>query len=134
MNLSKYVTGGNFVIEDMISGRFLNTGAGILLSVPEVAGKVYKIINLAATSNTLDSIRLTIDGVILANCDEITKADFNQPPSSTAFGVSRVFGGNNSLGHSRLFREIYCKSFELRLLSSTANVGYDYCYQIGSFK
>ena len=56
MNLSKYVTGGDFVIESMVSGSLTPNTVGVLLNVPEVSGKVYKIISLYGSTGTVDSI------------------------------------------------------------------------------
>jgi len=133
MNLSKYVTGGDFVIESMVSGSLTPNTVGVLLNVPEVSGKVYKIISLYGSTGTVDSIRFTVNGNIMVDCDEISQGTFSQDPSSTTFGVSKAFGVNNTETHSRIFREIYCKSFEIRLLSVNSSSFIPYAYQIGSF-
>ena len=133
MNLSKYVTGGNFIVESMVSDSLTPNTLGVLLSVPEVSGKVYKIISLYGSTETVGNIRFTVNGDIMTDCDEISLGVFVDGATSTAFGVSRAFGVNNTLGHSRVFREIYCKSFEIRLLSGGSSSFIPYAYLIGSF-
>ncbi len=137
MNLSKYSGSGMFTPEALVSNR-IAIGTGVLLSVPEVSGKVYKITVLTTNSSAEQAgMSLIIDGVTMF--DEETLMDSTPTAGSmqalgASFGVASSYNTTNTITAARMIKEIYCTSFSLIKNSGNTAESIDYAYQVGSFK
>ena len=120
-------TGG--IVSDVLpSGQ-----TGLLLSLPEVLGKYYKITSLSV-GNSISSqagISLIVNGETIE--DEKTLDD-QEPnvitPSSSAFLVSQLYS-NSSIGASRFYKEIYCTSFSVLKNAGNTAQPIAYVFEIG---
>jgi len=115
--------GGYFSIESRVDSS-LTLSVGVLLSLPEVGGKVYKIDNLSNTGyagQITNGITFIADGIALLD---------NQPIYGSG-GINTVTK-NSSTGS--LFNTIFCKSFSIIGETGVSGRPLTCLYQIGSFK
>ena len=138
MNLSKYSKGGMFVPEALVSSVIVQDQTGVLLSAPEVSGKVYKITALSTGGNSEQTgMSLIVDGVTVFNEQSImdtTPTSAGMQAQGNSFGVSRLFSTTNLVTGPRILMEIYCTSFSLIKNTGNTTEDIDYVYQVGSFK
>ncbi len=127
-----------FVIESLVSDEIVTGQTGVLLSAPEVSGKVYKITRLHTGGNNEQAgVSLIIDGVTVfneKNLMDVTPVEGSMQATGDSFGVSQNFTVTNLVSGVRVINEIYCTSFSLiKNNGNTAEV-IDYAYQVGSLK
>ena len=138
LNISDLSGGGYFVPEALQSDRIVAGQTGLLLSIPEVSGKVYKITRLTCTGNsTQGGISLIIDGVTVF--DE--QAVMDQTPTSAdmlatgdSFGIASTYSNSTAAAAARIIKEAYCTSFSVIKNAGNTAQSIDYAYQVGSFK
>ena len=137
INISQLGGGGFFVPEAMQSAYIAASQTGLLLSVPEVEGKAYKI-NLLCVSTTAAQagMSLVVNGVNLASdMFLMSRAGGNADANLLGFGVKGSISDNNDATRAaRAYREIYCTSFSLTKGAGNTSQSIAYAYEIGSMQ
>ncbi len=131
-------SGSMFVPEELKSDEITAGQTGLLLSEPEVSGKVYKITRVHTGGNDEQAgMSLIIDGVTVfneKNLMDVTPTTNSMQATGDSFGVSQDFTVSNLVSGVRVINEIYCSSFSLIKNTGNTTEGIDYAYQVGSFK
>lgn len=126
-----------FTPEALQSSNIAANQTGVLLSVPEVAGKVYKINVLCVNStSTQEGMSLVVNGVTISSDKALmSRVGLGADTNGSGFGVSGIFRDDtNASRGARGYHEIYCTSFSLIKGAGNTGLSIAYAYEIGSYK